>query len=306
MKIARVVALLGLLMVPVSAWAADRKGSNGPRNLRVTGTTAYTVSLAWDAVKGTGVTYRVVRKYWGDEESAGSQTSYTWRSNLGSDEGYVFYVYAVDAAGNRSGETNTVVATTKRDTSAPAKPILEVTNVGPTYASLVWSAADDDPNLSWWLYRDGVAILENKKQTSANVALLKTETTYSFTVRARDDGVNYSPISDPKTATTTASNPNDVTPPSVPTNLWADHWGDCEVELDWDDSTDDFDPQWVIAYEIYINGRFDHATSQLHTRAVAYGDLHGVNTFAVIAVDSAGNKADAAEAEANLVGCFPP
>ena len=122
-----------------------------PANLRVTSTTAYTVSLAWDGVRDTGATYRVVRKYYGDEANAGSQTSFTWRSNLGSDEGYVFYVYAVDASGNRSAESDIVVATTKKDTTPPAKPIVEVTNVGPTYVSLVWSAADDDPALSYWL-----------------------------------------------------------------------------------------------------------------------------------------------------------
>lgn len=156
--------------------------------------------------------------------------------------------------------------------------------VGPTHASLVWSAADDDPNPSSWLYRDGVPILQNKQQTSANVALLSPETTYNFTVKARDDGVNDSPMSDPEPATTTTPDPNDVTPPTVPTNLWAGNWGDCEVELTWDDSTDDVDPQWVIRYDIYVNGRFDHSTAQLITRAIVYGDVHGLNNFSVIAV----------------------
>jgi hypothetical protein len=296
-----------LFFASVSA-SADRKASTTPRNLRVNGTTAYTISLAWDPAtkSGTGVTYRVVRKYWGDEANAGSQTTFTWRSNLGSDEGYVFYVYAVDAAGNRSADSNIVVATTKRDTTPPAKPILEVTSVGPTYASLVWSAADDDPNLSFWLYRNGTAILENKKQTSANVALLSPETTYNFTIRARDDGVNYSPMSDPTPATTTATNPNDVTPPTVPSNFWAGSWGDCEVELDWTDSTDDFDPQWVIRYDVYVNGRYDHSTAQLFTRTIVYGDLQGLNNFSVIAVDSAGNESAAAETSDILAGCSPP
>jgi chitodextrinase len=307
MKTARIVSLLALFALAVPLWPADRKAPAAPRNLRVTGTTAYSVSLAWEPAKSVAgaVTYRVVLKYWGFEASAGSQTTFTWRSNLGSDEGYVFYVYAVDAAGNRSGNSEIVVAQTKKDTSPPARPILEVTSVGPTYVSLVWSASDDDPNLSYWLYRDGTAILENRQQTSANVALLKPEATYNFTVRARDDGVNYSPLSDPKPATTTATNPNDVTPPTVPANFWAGNWGDCEVELNWDDSTDDFDPQWVIAYEVYVNGRFDHATAQLITRTIVYGDLHGVNDFAVMAVDSAGNRSAPAETSDVLSGCFP-
>jgi len=304
MKVSRILIVAGLCVVSAAALAA---APATPKNLRVTGTTAYSVSLSWDASRTntSGVTYRVVLKYWGLEASAGSQTAYTWRSNLGSDESYVFYVYAVDAAGNRSGDSDTVIARTKRDNTPPGKPVLEVTNVGPTHVSLVWSAADDDPNLSYWLYRDGTPILENKKQTSANVALLGPETTYHFTVKARDDGVNYSPLSDPEPATTTAPNPNDVTPPTVPANFRAGSWGDCEVELDWDDSTDDFDPQWVIRYDVYINGRYDHSTAQLHTRAVAYGDLHGLNEFSVIAVDSAGNQSAAAETTDILDGCFP-
>ena len=305
MKAARILCMVGLLITSLTVAAGAAPAT--PKNLRVAGTTAYTVSLAWDSPKSntSGLTYRVVVKFWGYEASAGSQTTFTWRSNLGSDEGYVFYVYAVDAAGNRSGDSDTVIARTKRDTSAPGKPVLDVTNVGPTHVSLVWSASDDDPNLSYWLYKDGAPILENKKQTSANVALLGPETTYNFTVRARDDGVNYSPMSDPEPATTTSPDPNDVTPPTVPANFRVGSWGDCEVELDWDDSTDDVDAQWVIRYDVYVNGRFDHSTAMLHTRAIAYGDVHGVNDFSVIAVDSAGNRSAAAETSDILDGCFP-
>jgi hypothetical protein len=61
----------------------------------------------------------------------------------------------------------------------------------------------------------------------------------------------------------------------------------------------------VIAYEVYVNGRFDHATAQLITRTIVYGDLHGVNDFAVIAVDSAGNRSAPAETSDVLSGCFP-
>jgi hypothetical protein len=307
-KIARILFVLGLFLATAAVGAAPRKTPNAPRNLRVAGTTAYTVSLAWDPARdaAAGVTYRVVLKYHGIEASAGPQTAFTWRSNLGSDEGYVFYVYAVDAAGARSADSEIIVARTKKDTSPPATPIVEVTNVGPTYVSLVWSAADDDPALSYWLYLNGTAVLHNVKQTSGNIALLDSRTSYTFTVQARDDGVNYSPVSDPKSATTTSPNPNDVTAPTVPQSLFAGSWGDCEVELTWNHSTDDLDPQWVIEYEIYVNGRYDHSTGMLHARAIVYGDLHGVNEFSVIAVDSAGNKSAAAETSDVLSGCFPP
>lgn len=77
------------------------------------------------------------------------------------------------------------------------------------------------------------------------------------------------------------------------------------MELNWDDSTDDFDPQWVIRYDVYVNGRYDHSTAQLFTRTIVYGDVHGLNNFSVIAVDSAGNESAAAETSDILNGCFP-
>jgi hypothetical protein len=91
----------------------------------------------------------------------------------------------------------------------------------------------------------------------------------------------------------------------VPSNFWVGNWGDCEVELTWTNSTDDVDPQFAIRYDVFINGRFDHSTGQLFNRAVAYADQHGLNTFSIIAVDSAGNRSAAAEASDNLQGCFP-
>jgi hypothetical protein len=47
----------------------------------------------------------------------------------------------------------------------------------------------------------------------------------------------------------------------MPENLHEQNW-DCEVELDWDESADDFDPQWLIEYEVYVNDLYDHSTSQ--------------------------------------------
>jgi len=88
-------------------------------------------------------------------------------------------------------------------------------------------------------------------------------------------------------------------------NLFTDSWGDCEVQLDWDESTDDFDPQWLIEYQVYVNGVHDHSTSQRYTRTIVYGTKHGLNTFEVVAVDTAGNRSAPAEATADLLGCFP-
>ena len=59
----------------------------------------------------------------------------------------------------------------------------------------------------------------------------------------------------------------------------------CEVHLDWTESTGDFDPQFVIEYEVYVNGEVDHSLALRFTRTSVYATRDGVNTFAVAAVE---------------------
>ena len=92
-----------------------------------------------------------------------------------------------------------------------------------------------------------------------------------------DFGENNFPLSEPATATTGSINTDDLTPPTTPGNLRQSeqNWGDCGVEMDWDESTDDFDPQWLIEYEVYANDVYDHSTSQRFTRTIVYGTSPG-------------------------------
>jgi hypothetical protein len=94
--------------------------------------------------------------------------------------------------------------------------------------------------------------------------------------------------------TTEASNPDDVTPPTTPANFRADDQYCGEVGLGWDASTDDLDPQWIIRYDLFVNGVFDHSLSLGYTRTIVYGTHNGPNEFSVVAVDTAGNASVAA------------
>ena len=73
--------------------------ATGPLNLRLTGNTSWTVSLAWDPKTGSA-SYRV-RDNWGREITVpGTQTSVTWKyphPPLNPGSTYSFSVYAVDA-----------------------------------------------------------------------------------------------------------------------------------------------------------------------------------------------------------------
>jgi hypothetical protein len=110
-------------------------------------------------------------------------------------------------------------------------------------------------------------------------------------VKARDlYGPNVSAPSNVVTVTTAAVSTVDTEPPSAPDSLhgWDVGDGAREVNLFWTESFDNQTPQAAIAYEVYLNGVLDHATSG--GRAILYATRGGENTFTVIAVDDAGNR----------------
>jgi chitin-binding protein len=123
---------------------------------------------------------------------------------------------------------------------------------------------------------------------------------YTFTVQARDFGGNSSPVSDPLSVTTEAVDATDTTPPSTPGNFRDNgmSFQDGETWLFWDQSTDNVDPQSVISYDVYVNGVLDHSLLG-YGQTVVYGNAGVLNTYQVIAVDSAGNQS----APATLTTC---
>jgi hypothetical protein len=130
-------------------------------------------------------------------------------------------------------------------------------------------------------------------ETSRTFAGLQPSTTYAFTARARDIAGNWSAFSAPFTVTTPAADPNDVTPPTTPANVWADLYGDGsrETQVLWGASTDNVTPQVAIVYHIFLNGVLDNVAigkAQSFVIGVA-----GENVISVIAIDAAGNRSGA-------------
>jgi chitodextrinase len=306
----RKASLLPLILAsvtgPSTAWAArDRIAPTAPTALRVTGTTSYSVSLAWNpSTDNSGVFTYVICCAGTSSESVGQKaTSHTYRAGLEPSRTFTLRIYARDAAGNTSKASNAVTFTLPVDTSPPTKPLVSVTGVGPTYVSLAWSSVEDGPHVWFTVFKDGSPIIQGSESTSAIIPLLQTETTYAFTVQAQDFAGNRSPLSDASAVTTEAGDPDDVTPPTTPGNFSASTFG-CEVGLSWSESTDDLDPQWVIEYQVFVNDVYDHSLSLRTTRTVVYGTVDGANTFSVVAVDSAGNRSAPATLTADL-DCVP-
>jgi chitodextrinase len=282
-------------MAPVAAAASRGSAPTTPTDLRVTGTTASSVSLAWNpSTEKRGETrlrYIVV-----DSRGFGTlvwhpQTTVTITS-LTPGSTYSFHVYAEDEKWNRSGNSNTVTANLPLDTTPPSPPELSVTGLTPSEVWLSWTASTDDIPLNIAGYRvvvDGAPATNVVWLSERLVAVrhLTRATTYRFTVEARDRSGNVAPSN---TVTTTTLASSDTEAPTAPGNLhWISEQGDCEVVLGWDQSTDNVDPQSSIRYEVYVNGVFNDFGIGVNGM-LTYG-LRGseLSTFTLLAVDRSGN-----------------
>lgn len=288
---------------PPPAQAAGRPPT--PANFRVTAKTPFSVSLAWDASKGgTGAfTYRLSSTARGAVTLPKTATSYTWDTGIYPGNTYWFFLYAVDSAGKTSGQV-TLSATVPRDTTPPSvAPVLSVSEVGSTYATLAWTAArDDGPYLFYEVWQDGVRLFGSTTERTFTVRFLEPGTTYAFSVRAFDYGSNFSPFSNVVTLTTPPPNPEDTTPPTTPGNLTAWTFGDGsgETHLFWDQSTDDFDAQKHIRYDVYVNGVWSDVLFGSLQPSIVYGTVGALNHIEVIASDTAGNESEPATVEVDL------
>ncbi len=275
----------------------DRTPPTAPTDLVVTATTEHSVSLAWGPSTDNSGRFSYLICCAGSTVTVSqTETSHTLEG-LQSGKTYTLRVYAKDAAGNLSQSSNSVTVTLPGEIAAPTKPVVEVLDVGPTHASLTWASTDDGSTIWYSIFIDEQAVATVSSRTGmftcASVLVptycvpVDQETTYKFTVRARDVDGNLSPVSDPIFVTTDPADPNDQTPPTEPMNVTAEDIGGFLI-LTWDPSTDDLAPQSLIRYDVYVNGEL---------RAVVVGSTtveveseFGVNDIEVIAVDTADNE----------------
>ena len=285
------LAVVSLVFASPAAAAPDRKAPTTPGNFRVTGVTPYFAHLAWNpSTDSSGtVRYQITVSNGESISLPNGTTTHSWFLVAG--HRYTFTIRAIDPSGNRSGSASTS-ATLPLDRTAPTKPVLSVAGTGATHVSLSWTASvEDGPYpVKCTLYVDGAPI-DVGTVTSYAVDQLSPQTPHTFRVEARDFWQNVSPSSDTVTATTSAVDPNDTTPPTMPGDLGTAGmvFQDGETWLSWIASTDDNTPASRIVYRVIVNGVLDHALLG-YTRTVLYVPVGMTSRIDIVAVDEAGNE----------------
>ncbi|KOP68109.1 chitinase [Bacillus sp. FJAT-18019] len=173
----------------------DTQPPTAPTNVVANSVTSTSVNLSWNAsTDNVGVTGYTV--YFGTQAVNATGTSASI-AGLSPSTSYVFTVKARDAAGNQSAASNPVTVTTSAvgggDQVAPTAPSnVQVTNKSASSVSLSWTASTDNVGVTGYTITYGTNNLD-VSGTTAVINGLSANTTYQFTIKAKDAAGNLSP-----------------------------------------------------------------------------------------------------------------
>jgi chitodextrinase len=179
-----------------------------PANLLATVVSETRVDLTWNAsTDASGVTgYTIYRNGTKIGAVDGATRSYSdTAAPAGKTSTYT--VTATDAVGNVSKPSDPATATTP-DTTPPTQPT-GLTAQAPTQnrVDLSWTASTDNVGVvGYEIFRDGLSLAISTTNTYSDTTVA-ANTTYSYSVAARDAAGNLSPASAPPTVVTTAPLP---------------------------------------------------------------------------------------------------
>lgn len=187
-----------------SITAPDTEVPTAP-TLSANNTTSTKTTLSW-----TGATDNVAVAsydiYKDGTLVANSTTSPYTVTGLSASTSYVFTVKAKDASNNISVSSNAVTVTTLApDTEAPTTPSLSASGTTNVSTNLTFTGATDNIGVTAYeIYKDG-ALIATVNNSPYTVTGLSASTTYIFTVKAKDDAGNVSPLSNAISVTTLAA-----------------------------------------------------------------------------------------------------
>jgi chitodextrinase len=198
---------------------------------------------------------------------------------------YSFTVRAVDAAGNLSPISNSIVVSTLADVIAPTSTLLSASGTTSASTNLLWTEASDNVGVvRYEVLRNGIVIGNTGTTTELYVRNLSPSTQYSFFIRAIDAAGNVSQSSNVLQITTL---PQDRLSPTSPI-LSSNGITSSTVELIWTASTDNVG---VARYQILRNGIVINniLDSAITTFTVTNLTPSTSYSFNLRAIDAAGN-----------------
>lgn len=182
----------------------DTEKPSTPANLIASNITNTTVDLNWTASTDNIAVSTYIIKVDGVDFSSSNTNSKTLTS-LTKNTTYSVKLIAKDAAGNISNESNTIsIKTTNIVDITPPSSITDLSssNISSSSVVLSWTASTDNVGVtSYEVFKNGT-FLESITTISYTVIDLTAETTYNFTVFAKDAANNISSVSNIETITT--------------------------------------------------------------------------------------------------------
>lgn len=178
------------------------------------------------------------------------------------------------------------------DVFPPTEPTnLQAVSITDTTVNLSWTASLDDVGVQGYdLYKDDVLTKADVTATNYTFTGLTPDTTYHFTVKAKDATGNVSNASSPLTVKTT--NLTDTEAPTVPAGLASPSKTSSSVQLSWTASADNVS---VYEYDIYRNDTLAGSTptTSYHVTGLKANTTYN---FTIKARDLAGNVSAASKA----------
>lgn len=208
----------------------DTVKPSSPGAITVGTVTQNSAALSWgaatdnNAVTGYRIDYSAAGQSNGSVIVSGTSTVVT---GLAASSTYNFSIVALDGAGNQSVTPVTASAVTSDpivDTEAPSQPAnVAVGTVTETSISLSWTASSDNVGVTGYDVLNGTTVVASSTTTSATVTGLTKNTTYTFTVVAKDAaGLKSIPSSSVSATTPDVVGPATGVPggPSIAQTTW--------------------------------------------------------------------------------------
>ena len=264
------------------------EGPSAPTNLQLTVNGPYSITLTWTAAKSgsTNWWYCIQRDGVGCIRVDPPTTTFMF-SRLWPGTTFNYSVVAIESSGKRSAPSNTVTYSTPPDTTPPSAPEVSLTASGRCGSPAAGRGR------STTRARSGTRSSSTASTTARTRSATSRHSSSTHTVHdVQPPGHGARPLREHepeqrRDRDDTAGRRDDAAddadePAPVAADLLA---GDL---VEWDQSTDDTDPQSQILYDVYVNGVPEHL-------AIGYGDelvychTTGENRFTLQAVDTSGN-----------------